>query len=121
MSAIDTRSMGRDSLFLMADVRVGEREGLYRVKVRNLSNGGMMADGAVETVRGDRVSVELRNIGIVQGSVAWTQAGRIGIAFDEEIDARVARTSVRSSDEAMIVRRSAATWSSPGHWDVRKV
>ena len=35
--------------------------------------------------------VELRNIGWVEGSVAWKQDNRFGIAFVEEIDPTVVR------------------------------
>lgn len=121
MSAIDTRSLGRDSLFLMADVRVEGRDETCRLKVRNLSNGGMMGEGTLEAIRGQRVTVELRNIGTVSGSVAWTQGSRIGIAFDEEVDARVARNSASATGEAMIVRRNGGLWSPPNPQDMRKV
>ncbi|MEO0061476.1 MAG: hypothetical protein RLZZ08_36 [Pseudomonadota bacterium] len=95
MSNVDTRQVNRDSLFLLARVRVDGREEDYRVKVRNLSAGGMMAEGdtkvASRVTRGSRVSVDLRNIGWVDGSVAWKQEDRFGIAFLEEIDPKLVR------------------------------
>lgn len=94
MSNVDTRQVGRDSLFLLAHVRVDGQEAVHRVKVRNLSAGGMMAEGEVKVMRGSLVSVELRNIGWVEGSVAWKQDSRFGIAFVEEIDPRKARAPV---------------------------
>ena len=94
MSNVDTRQVDRDSLFLLAQLRVSGDETLHRVKVRNLSAGGMMADGDVAVVRGAAVSVELRNIGWVGGSVAWTQDNRFGIAFAEDIDPKRARAPV---------------------------
>jgi len=91
MSNVDTRQINRDSLFLLAQVRlVGQQDG-QRVKVRNLSAGGMMAEGDVKVTRGSLVQVELRNIGWVDGSVAWKQDDRFGIAFVEEIDPKLAR------------------------------
>lgn len=98
MSNVDTRQLSRDSLFLMAKLKVeGEQGGLdHRVKVRNLSSGGMMAEGAVKVARGSRVSVELRNIGWVEGSVAWKEDDRFGIAFMEEIDPMLARGNVEN-------------------------
>ena len=86
MSQVDTRQLGRDSLFLLANLRFEERGELYRVKVRNLSSGGMMAEGDSKVMRGSLVAVELRNIGWVEGSVAWKQENRFGIAFVDEID-----------------------------------
>jgi hypothetical protein len=91
MSNVDTRQVNRDSLFLLAQVRVVGQDGDVRVKVRNLSAGGMMAEGDAKVARGSLVQVELRNIGWVDGSVAWKQGDRFGIAFVEEIDPMLAR------------------------------
>ena len=97
MSNVDTRQVGRDSLFLLANVRLGGGGEPSRVKVRNLSAGGMMAEGAVKVMRGARVEVELRNIGWVVGTVAWSQGDRFGIAFVDEIDPKLARAQVVGS------------------------
>ncbi|GGD62909.1 PilZ domain-containing protein [Erythrobacter arachoides] len=97
MSNVDTRQVGRDSLFLLAQVRVAGKPQPGRVKVRNLSAGGMMAEGEVEAMRGERVEVELRGIGWVEGAVAWVQGNRLGIAFVDEIDPRLARAPVVGS------------------------
>lgn len=96
MSNVDTRQLSRDSLFLLAKLKVeGDASATeYSVKVRNLSSGGMMAEGAVKVARGSRISIELRNIGWVEGSVAWKADDRFGIAFIEEIDPKVARANV---------------------------
>ena len=91
MSNVDTRQVNRDSLFLLAQVRVDGQDVAHRVKVRNLSAGGMMAEGEVRVTRGLLVMVELRNIGWVEGSVAWKQGDRFGIAFVDEIDPAVVR------------------------------
>jgi len=93
MSNVDTRQVNRDSLFLLAQVRVDGQEAVYRVKVRNLSAGGMMAEGEAKVMRGSPVMVELRNIGWVEGSVAWKQDNRFGIAFVDEVDPVVVRGS----------------------------
>ena len=94
MTSVETRQVDRDSLLLLAQLRVDGEESQYRVKVRNLSAGGMMAEGAVPVMRGARVSLELRNIGWIDGSVAWKQDDRFGIAFVEEIDPKVVRAPV---------------------------
>lgn len=86
MSNVDSRQAKRENLFLLARLRVGGREETHPVKVRNLSAGGLMAEGDVKVMRGELVSVELRNLGWVEGSVAWRQDSRFGIAFIEEID-----------------------------------
>ena len=96
MSNVDTRHVERDSLLLMAQLRVDGGEAEYRVKVRNLSAGGMMAEGEAPVARGSLVAVELRNIGRIEGAVAWKQDDRFGIAFVDEIDPKLARAPVAS-------------------------
>lgn len=100
MSGVDTRNIQRDSMFLLAELRLeGEANG-QRVKVRNLSSGGMMAEGGPAVLRGARVTIELRNIGPVDGTVAWVQDSRFGIAFAHEIDPKLPRTPVGNGDLA---------------------
>lgn len=98
MSGVDTRHVARDSLFLMASLRLSGETAEHRVKVRNLSSGGMMAEGDVRVERGARLAVDLRNIGWVDGTVAWVQDKRFGIAFSDEIDARLVRAPVDADD-----------------------
>ena len=90
-------------MFLMADLRVDGQDELHRVKVRNLSNGGMMAEGKVRVASGSTIGVNLRNIGWVDGVVAWVQDTRFGIAFLEEVDARLAR--LQSTGQVMELPR----------------
>ncbi len=100
MSGVETRSVTRDSLFLLANVRVEQQAEGNRVRVRNLSDGGMMAEGTMFVQRGNRLEIELRNIGTVPGSVAWVQDNRFGIAFDNEIDSQRARNPIQQDDNA---------------------
>ena len=96
MNNVETRQIERDSLLLLAEVRVDGGAASYRVKVRNLSAGGMMAVGDAQVARGALVTVELRNVGEVKGSVAWVQDDRFGIAFAEEVDPKLVRAPVGS-------------------------
>ena len=102
MTGVETRSVSRDSLFLLANVRVEQESEHHRVRVRNLSDGGMMGEGTIKINRGNRVDVELRNVGTVKGTVAWVQDQRFGVAFDEEIDSQAARapSNVSGQDAA---------------------
>lgn len=115
MTGVETRSVARDSLFLLADIRVEQNADAYRVRVRNLSDGGMMGEGHLRVQRGHRVSIELRNIGTVGGTVAWVQDNRFGVAFDEEIDSQQARRPLQSPDDpaAAIVKASWAHRAPP--------
>lgn len=99
MADHDNRHLSRDTLLLLADVRVQGEEASQRVKVRNLSAGGMMAEGPLQTIRGTLVAVEIRNIGWVEGTVAWVQSDRCGIAFHEDIDPIIARAPLSVGEE----------------------
>jgi hypothetical protein len=99
MTSLETRNIPRDSLFLMAKLRVEGQTATYQVKVRNLSAGGMMAEGDVRVQCGMIVSVDLRNVGPVEGAVAWIQDNRFGIAFREEIDAKKVRAMPQTGNE----------------------
>lgn len=108
MSSVDTRNFERDSLFLMADLVFDPGKPAKRVTVRNLSAGGMMMEGAPRLARGTRVALEIRNIGPVAGFVVWVQGQRTGVAFEDEIDPRQARTQVFAGEkEAPVFARAA--------------
>lgn len=99
MSDNEHRQVPRDSLFLMADMRVDGIDGEYRIRVRNLSPGGMMGEGAVRVTRGTMVDVSIRNVGWVRGSIAWVQDNRFGIAFSQDIDPKLARAPVGKAED----------------------
>ena len=99
MDDVETRQANRDSMFLLARVRVDGEDVSHRAKVRNLSAGGMMAECDAAVSRGTLVSVELRNVGWVEGSVAWTQNNRFGIAFVDAIDPAIVRDSSATTTE----------------------
>ena len=91
MADSEHRQIARDSLFVMADLRIDGIEGEERVRIRNLSAGGMMVESPTRVQRGQPVWAQLRNVGLVEGSVAWVQDGRFGVAFREEIDPMLVR------------------------------
>lgn len=125
MTGLDTRSVSRDSLFLLANVRVENGLEQHRVRVRNLSDGGMMGEGTMRVSRGNRVQVELRNIGTIPGSVAWVQDQRFGISFDEEVDSQRARKPTagpsRQGVETVGVSTAHRAPPPPRPTDLRKV
>lgn len=87
------RNSSRDSLLLTAQFRV-VGEPASQVRVRNLSAGGLMAEHPQPLPQGTRVEVEVRGIGWVTGHIAWWAEGRVGMAFDHEIDPMLARKPV---------------------------
>jgi PilZ domain len=98
MGESEHRTIARDSLFVLAELRLDGVEGEHKVRVRNLSSGGLMVDGAPTTARGQLAWVNIRNIGWVEGSIAWVEGARCGVAFREEIDPKIARAPVNSGD-----------------------
>lgn len=86
------RQEKRDSLFLSATVRIADGDP-FITRVRNLSAGGMMIDAATDVLNGTRVAAEIRGIGKVGGRIAWSSPGRAGVAFDIEVDPRLARAN----------------------------
>ncbi|OAN60187.1 PilZ domain-containing protein [Sphingomonas sp. TDK1] len=87
------RSGVRDSLLLTAQFRV-DAEDAGTVRVRNLSAGGLMAEYAAPVSLRTPVEVEVRGVGWVKGKIAWAAEGRVGVAFDHEIDPKLARKPV---------------------------
>lgn len=112
MSGIETRSRSRESLFMFAEVQLGQRSHRYRVRVRNLSSNGMMGAGNLRVEHGTRLTVFLEGEDPIEGHVAWVQGDRFGIAFAEEIDfdevkhSNSHRSSTESMESAVVPRRS---------------
>ena len=86
MSGIETRSQSRESLFMFAEVQLGQHAQRYRVRVRNLSSSGMMAAGNLRVERGTLITVYLEGEEPLEGHIAWVHGDRFGIAFAAEID-----------------------------------
>lgn len=87
------RAGARDSLMLAAQFRVAGGTP-QQVRVRNLSAGGLMAEYANPVERGTPVEIEVRGVGWVSGRIAWSTDGRVGVAFDNPIDPKLARKPV---------------------------
>ncbi|MGB3739475.1 MAG: PilZ domain-containing protein [Pontixanthobacter sp.] len=123
MSGVDTRTISRDSLFLMGDVQIRGDATVHKVKVRNLSAGGMMAEGGPDVERGALISVVLRNAGRVDGIVAWVENARFGIAFATEIDPKIVRAHAPPADDAMPPRfvRTVGVNSRPAAVDPQRM
>ena len=119
MASLDTREDDRDSMFLMADITPAPTQDdpaptPARMRVRNLSSGGMMAEGDLRVARGQAIRAELRGIGMVEGTVVWVRGNSFGVAFEVEVDPKLARTKVFGGDkEAPVYARAAL--SAPRH------
>jgi PilZ domain len=85
------RGKPRNSIFLGAELRFEGEDSRHEVRVRNISAGGMMIDFSVVTPKGTLVKVDVRNLGMISGHVAWSTETRMGIRFDRDIDPEKAR------------------------------
>lgn len=99
MSDSDNRHISRDSLFILAELRLQGERTTHKVKVRNLSGSGLMGEGDVPVTRGDAIEINLRHIGWVSGHVAWMQGTRFGMAFAQEIDDKPVRAPLSSDHD----------------------
>ncbi len=120
----DNRQVPRASLFIMADLRLDGESFEHRIKMRNLSAGGMMAEGTVEAMRGMKVSVKLRDLGWTEGTVAWVQGNRFGVAFLEGIDpdqVRIALAPPAELADSVVIRRNVVVSASRSAGQLRKV
>ncbi len=88
------RAGRRDSLLLMAQMTLGDEAAPRDVRVRNISEGGLMAELLISVEIGTPVSLSLRGVGAVSGRIAWCTQGRVGVAFDRQIDPTLVRKPV---------------------------
>ncbi|APX66500.1 MULTISPECIES: PilZ domain-containing protein [Sphingomonas] len=88
------RAGRRDSLLLMAQMTLGDETSPRDVRVRNISEGGLMAELPISVEIGTAVSLNLRGVGAVSGRIAWCTQGRVGVAFDRQIDPTLVRKPV---------------------------
>jgi hypothetical protein len=91
------RMEGRDSLFVLAQIRVAGGVNAQSVRVRNLSPSGLMAEGGVSYAVGTAVIVEMRNVSPVKGRIVWSLDGRMGVALDATIDPVLVRQTIATA------------------------
>jgi hypothetical protein len=85
MAEFASRFHDRASMLLVADVRIG-CEPAERAVVRNISAAGLMIELDEAPARGEFVSLNLGDLGWINGTVIWKVANRFGVRFDDEID-----------------------------------
>lgn len=82
---------------MLAKLRIDGDPEPVTIRIRDLSAGGLRAQFAGPRLGRVRLAVEIRNIGWVEGSVAWQNDAHIGICFDTPINPEVSRISVTGS------------------------
>lgn len=64
------------------------------VRVRNISEGGLMAETSIKFTVGENIKADLRGVGTVQGRIVWTKDDKIGVAFAHAIDPKLTRRRI---------------------------
>lgn len=108
------RTEGRDSLFVLAQLRVAGGVSAQTVRIRNLSPSGLMAEGGSAYAVGTGIVLEMPNICSVKGRVVWALDGRMGIALDTIIDPVSVRRSLATAKERPAYERPAVSGRRPG-------
>ncbi len=93
--AAGARAQARDSMMMSATIRrAGSDAPALPMRVRNISSGGLMGEVDLVLAAGESVELSLKTVGQIQGTVAWADDGRIGIAFAVPVDRLRARRSI---------------------------
>ncbi len=82
----EQRAHLRTGMLLTAGLRLGDDDTVRDVRIRNLSEQGLMAEPGVPVAAGTTVTLDLPGVGEVAGTVAWSTDGRIGVALARVID-----------------------------------
>jgi hypothetical protein len=96
---VSARGESRDSLFLLAEVHAQGWPQPLKVKVRNLSAGGLLAESAHQVPVGTVLTVKLPNLSLLTSRCVWSGENRFGIAFDHDIDPQAVRRKVGSRSD----------------------
>lgn len=99
LDARGQRSTNRSSLFLLGKMGVDGGVASEAIRIRNLSPTGLMAEAPTMLAVGTAVVVELKNLPPVKGKVVWATDGRMGVAFNSEIDPDKARQPVGKAED----------------------
>lgn len=84
-AGVDRRAADRyRTVWRIAKVTRDGDVGLWRV--RNMSDQGMMLAADVPVAVGEQLEIALSDAVVVRGSVVWSDDGRCGVVFDEEVD-----------------------------------
>lgn len=96
---VSARGEARDSLLLIAEIHASGWPAPLKVRVRNLSAGGMLAESDEDVPVGTTVRVVLANIRPVAARTVWSGEGRFGVAFDQHIDPQAVRRKLTEKQE----------------------
>src|SRR4051812_33471475 len=82
----------RQNVMLMVNLRAGGVE--QRVRVADISRGGLKVKARPCARLGERVLIELPGLGWIAATVAWVRIDIFGLQFHSQIDPAAARQPV---------------------------
>lgn len=109
------RQIVRHDLDLRSELQIDGVHGRQSVGLRNISCGGLMADGVEHTRRGQSIRIYLPRLGWVDGAVAWVQGTRCGVAFNRQLDVAQLDDLIVPENEPTADDRSPLGGKSGGH------
>lgn len=104
MADDEKRTASRHRLLLLAELQVEGEANFHQVKVRDLSESGMRAQGDLILARGTSVKVRFKQLGTISGEIAWSEDMMFGVRFDLPIDPMMARPQVSGSYAPAVAR-----------------
>ena len=114
--AVKNRGSDRQSIFMIGYLQLAHMRGPQAIRIRNLSQGGMLAETPLPATVDECLTVHLPNIGPVTGRVAWTALNKFGVAFDNMVDPHQVRRKVPvvKEEESEFIQLPATKWGRPG-------
>ncbi len=84
----------RSRVMLLANLRLAAFGNPARIRVRDISKGGLKGSGIGLLPAGSQATVELPNIGLVRSKVVWSNQDDFGLEFDHLIDVHTVKTKI---------------------------
>ena len=115
-ASVKNRVSDRQSIFMQGYLQLAHMRAPQAVRIRNLSQGGMLAETPLPATVDECLTVHLPNIGPVTGRVAWTALNKFGVAFDNMVDPHQVRRKVPvvKEEESEFIQLPATKWGRPG-------
>lgn len=115
-SSVPGRGSDRHSIFMHGYLQLAHMVAPQRVRIRNLSQGGMLVETPLPATVEECLTVHLPNIGPVTGRVAWTALNKFGVAFDNLVDPHQVRRKVPvvKEHESEFIQLPNTKWGRPG-------
>lgn len=106
-----TQRAPRQALVWMGNLHT--KEGMFPVRLHNVSAGGAMIDAAEgqELAEGADVMLDLSGVGLLKAKIRWSADGRVGLGFEGEFDPAILAGCARAAQPAP----ESTSWLKPAY------